>query len=784
MDLFKLLVKIGADSSEADAAIDDVGKKTSNLGSKIKSGLGTAAKAVGAAVAVAGTAVAALTKSAVANYAEYEQLVGGVDTLFKNSNKTVMRYAAQAYKTAGLSANQYMEQVTSFSASLLQSLGGDTEKAAEVANRAVIDMADNANKMGTAMESIQNAYQGFAKQNYTMLDNLKLGYGGTKEEMERLIADAAQMTEEQAALNITVDEGSLSFGNIVNAISVMQKHLDIAGTTSKEAATTIQGSVASMKSAWQNLLTGISDDSQNFGVLVDNFVDSLETAAHNVVPRIETALKGVARLVSEIAPKIVEELPGIVNDLIPGLIDAAITVVATAVQTIPETLRPLLDVIPPLILDLVPQILELLPEIIDSGMQVISSLALGISEGIPNLISTFVSAIPQMAQSFIANLDPLLDAALAIITALADGILQALPELLSALPDIITGIVQFIVGAIPKIIRAVTQIVRGIVQALPQIISELVAAIPEIISGILGAVLDSLPDIIEALLELVISIVDELPTIITSIIEAIPELINGIINAIVDNIDKFIEAGIKIFVALVAALPDIISGIVSAIPEIISAIIDAIGSFAGNIVEAGKNLIVKMGEGIDSAWDDVHERVEQGIARLVTSIVEFFTKTIPEKWAEFKQNAKEKISDIKEWFSDLPGEMLEIGENIVSGIWDGITGMWGWLKEKVSGFVGNIVDGVKENLGIHSPSKVFAGIGGFMAEGLGEGWDDKFGKIRSDIESSLEFNSTVAVDTAKQPDTAMYFNVVSPDGKSLARFVAPYMGAQLQLVGG
>ena len=773
MDLFKLLVKIGADSSEADAAIDDVGKKTSNLGSKIKSGLGTAAKTVGTAVAVAGAAVAALTKSAVENYAEYEQLVGGVDTLFKNSNKTVMRYAAEAYKTAGLSANQYMEQVTSFSASLLQSLGGDTEKAAEVANRAVIDMADNANKMGTAMESIQNAYQGFAKQNYTMLDNLKLGYGGTKEEMERLIADAAQMTEEQAALNVTGEEGSLSFGNIVNAISVMQKHLDIAGTTSKEAATTIQGSVASMKSAWQNLLTGVADDTQNFGVLVDNFVDSLETAAHNVGPRIETALKGVARLVSEIAPKIVEELPGIVNDLIPGLIDAAITVVATAVQAIPETLQPLLDVIPPLILDLVPQILELLPDIIDSGMKVISSLALGISEGIPDLISTLVSTIPQMVQSIIANLDPLLDAALAIITALAEGILQALPELLSALPDIITGIVQFIVGAIPKIIRAVTQIVRGIVQALPQIISELVAAIPEIISGILGAVLDSLPDIIEALLELVISIVDELPTIITSIIEAIPELINGIINAIVDNIDKFIEAGIKIFVALVAALP-----------EIISAIIEAIGSFAGNIVEAGKNLIVKMGEGIDSAWDDVHERVEQGIARLVTSIVEFFTKTIPEKWAEFKQNAKEKISDIKEWFSDLPDEMLKIGENIVSGIWDGITGMWDWLKEKVSGFVGNIVDGVKENLGIHSPSKVFAGIGGFMVEGLGEGWDDKFGKIRSVIESSLDFNSTVDVDTAKQPDTAMYFNVVSPDGKSLARFVAPYMGAQLQLVGG
>ena len=260
-----------------------------------------------------GSAVIDVGKQAISSYAEYEQLVGGVETLFKESAGIVQKYANDAYKTAGLSANEYMETVTSFSASLLQSLGNDTTKASEYANRAIIDMSDNANKMGTAMESIQYAYQGFAKQNYTMLDNLKLGYGGTKEEMARLISDASKMTDIQKELNLTVDEGNMSFGNIVNAISVVQKNMGIMGTTSKEASTTIQGSINSMKSAWQNLLTGLADDTQDFNTLVDNFVDSVITSSKNLVPRIKKTVEGIKSLVNnlvkDVFPKLKREIP-------------------------------------------------------------------------------------------------------------------------------------------------------------------------------------------------------------------------------------------------------------------------------------------------------------------------------------------------------------------------------------------------------------------------------------------------------------------------------------------
>lgn len=281
-----------------------VDKVTKKIGSGLVSATKKAAKAV-AKVGVAGAAgFAALATASVKGYGDYEQLVGGVETLFKDSKNTVVKYANDAYKTAGLSANDYMETITGFSASLLQGLGGDTKKAAEIGNRAVIDMSDNANKMGTDMTSIQNAYQGFAKQNYTMLDNLKLGYGGTKEEMQRLIKDASKMKEAQKELGVSVDASSMSFDNIINAISVVQKKLDIAGTTSKEASTTIQGSINSMKSAWSNFLTGMADPNQNFGQLTDNLVNSIVTVAQNLIPRIKATLprlaQGVGQLISQL----------------------------------------------------------------------------------------------------------------------------------------------------------------------------------------------------------------------------------------------------------------------------------------------------------------------------------------------------------------------------------------------------------------------------------------------------------------------------------------------------
>ena len=324
MELFKLLGTISVENTEAVKALKETsteGGKTESKLSNTFSKIGTAAANVGKVVAtgigVASTAIGTLSTIATKAYADYEQLIGGVETLFKDNSGKVIGNAENAYKTAGMSANEYMETVTSFSASLLQSLGGDTEKAAGYADRAIVDMSDNANKMGSSMESIQNAYQGFAKGNYTMLDNLKLGYGGTKEEMKRLIEDASKMTDVQEELGVSVDANSMSFSNIVDAISVVQKSMGIMGTTSKEASTTISGSISSMKAAWQNFLVGLADGSQNMDGLVSNLFESVKTVGANLIPRVQQTLKSIWNVVKTNAPKILAEIPTMVMKMLP-----------------------------------------------------------------------------------------------------------------------------------------------------------------------------------------------------------------------------------------------------------------------------------------------------------------------------------------------------------------------------------------------------------------------------------------------------------------------------------
>ena len=385
------MVISGSDGSIVlSTKIDESGLK------KGVSSMKSSVASLGKAFAIAGSAgIAAftgITKAAIDSYAEYQQLVGGVETLFKDSSAQVKKYADMAYKTAGLSANEYMSTVTSFSASLLQSLGGDTTKAAEYADRAIIDMSDNANKMGTSMEMIQNAYNGFAKQNYTMLDNLKLGYVGTKEEMQRLIADAAKMTDVQEELGITVDKSSLSFGNIVNAISVMQKKLDISGTTAKEASTTIQGSISSMKAAWENLLTGLVDSNEELPVLMENFTESVLTVFENLKPALRQVLKNLPKVISELGSEIIEELPVMFDEVVPEIIDGGLLLLETLVNTISDNAFEIGEGIAKIAQIIVQALVELIPTMLTAGKDIIMGIVQGISGSMP-VLSSAVMAI-------------------------------------------------------------------------------------------------------------------------------------------------------------------------------------------------------------------------------------------------------------------------------------------------------------------------------------------------------------------------------------------------------
>lgn len=484
--------------------------------SKLKSGIG----AVGKAFALVGTAAAAgfvaISKSAVDSYAEYEQLKGGVETLFKDSADVLMGYADKAYQTAGLSANDYMATVTSFSASLLQSLGGDTAAAADYADQAIIDMSDNANKMGTSMEMIQNAYQGFAKQNYTMLDNLKLGYGGTKEEMQRLLDDAEKIS------GIKYDISS--FADVTQAIHVVQTELGITGTTALEASSTIQGSASAMKASWQNLLTGMADPTQNFEQLLQNFISSVGTFLGNLLPVFTTATQGVLQMVQGLLPQI----PVLIEQMLPIVIEGVSGIIAGLVEVLPQIVNAVMEILP----QLVTAILNMLPQILEAGIQILLSLIQGLTQALPQLIAMLPEIINTIITVLIENLPLIIEAGIQLLIAIVTGLSEAIPQLIDYIPTIIDTLITTLLDNLPLIIDCAIQllvaIITGLIQALPQ----LVAMTPKIIWTIVTTLIENLPQLLKAGVQLLESIIKGIGSILSKIGEVGKNIVEGLWNGI------------------------------------------------------------------------------------------------------------------------------------------------------------------------------------------------------------------------------------------------------------
>lgn len=455
MDVFDLFAKITLDSSEYEKSLKNAKSSASGL-TGLFGKVGSAASTVGkgiftvatnvAKVSVAATtagaaAVSTLTGLAINSYADYEQLVGGVETLYKTSADKVRQYAADAYKTAGLSANEYMNTATTFAAALVSSLGGDTEQAAELANTAISDMSDNANKMGTNISSIQDAYNGFAKQNYTMLDNLKLGYGGTKTEMERLIDDANKLNATQGkATNYTID----SYADVVSAIHDVQNAMGITGTTAKEASTTIQGSINATKSAWSNLVTGIADDNANFEQLISNFVDSATTAASNIIPRIEVALNGAAKLIESLVPPIMAELPSLIETVLPQLAQSAVNIVQTLVTGISANAA----------------------QLIDSAIQIITVLCNGIYQMLPTVAQSALEIVLTMVSKLNENLPQMLDTAGQMLIAFVKGVSEHLPDVMLAAASIVETLLTYFVQHLPDIVTGAMQMGDAVIDGI------------------------------------------------------------------------------------------------------------------------------------------------------------------------------------------------------------------------------------------------------------------------------------------------------------------------------
>lgn len=596
-----------------DASSFDKGVKQSQTGlDKFKSTVVSAGKSIAVgfttALGAASAAVVKIGKDAITAYADYEQLVGGVETLFGESADIVIKNAEKAYKTAGLSANGYMETVTSFSASLLQSLDGDTVAAAKKADMAIVDMSDNANKMGSNIESIQNAYQGFAKQNYTMLDNLKLGYGGTKEEMARLLADAEKISGIKYDLS--------SYSDIVDAIHVVQTEMGITGTTAKEASTTIQGSISSMKAAWTNLLTGLTDESQDFNALINNLFESIITVGDNLIPRITVILNGITSLVSQLAPKLVAEIPKILNQVLPALVNGAVSLVNALVAALPSIISALMAALPTLIIGV---------------QQLISGLLAVLPEILITIVDTVISIIPTLIEALIDCLPALLDCVLQLITGLAQGIIDAIPILIAALPEIINSIITFLLDSIPQIIQTGIQLFTSLIQALPQIITAIVAAIPQIIDNLITAIIGSIPQIVQSGIDLLVSLIQNLPTIIKTILKAIPQIITSLVNAIANNIPAIIQAGVELLVSLVKNLPKIIVEVVKAIPQIITSLVSAIIKGVPQIANAGLNLVKGLFNGISNAVGWLYGKLKGWVSSVLSYIKGLFGIHSPSK---------------------------------------------------------------------------------------------------------------------------------------------------------
>ena len=530
-----------------------VEKETVGSGSKLSGAFSSLGKKAGqafkvgllAASASAVAGVVTMTKSAVAAFADYEQLVGGVDTLFKGASDQVQQYASNAFKTAQMSANEYMETVTSFSASLIQSLGGDTDKAAKYADQAIIDMADNANKMGTNIEMIQNAYQGFAKQNYTMLDNLKLGYGGTKTEMERLLKDAEKISGMKFEMG--------NFADMTQAIHIIQENLGIAGTSASEASETITGSLNSMKAAWNNLMVGMADGSQNMDALIENFVSSAGDLGKNILPTIQTAIKGAADMIGKLLPEIISAIPGIIKDALPSIIQATTSVISSLASALPSILKELLGALVDAIPMFVNTIVESIPMFIDGLMQLLDGLIQAFPTIIPQLIQAITTLITTLATQLTRPdfLSMILKAALTLFMEVVKAIPQMLVSLIEALPTIITNIVSFLIDPenIMMIIAAAVELFFGLVSAVPQILGALIGAFGDLVGNLWNGIKDMfgnfaanfgkfITDIFKGAINGMISFIENFLNTPINLINGFLDIINGAFGWLGVNIGK------------------------------------------------------------------------------------------------------------------------------------------------------------------------------------------------------------------------------------------------------
>ena len=708
MDLFDVAAKISLDTKGYEQGLNDASAKTSSFAERLGNGLKTAAQVGAAAITAAATAATALGTAAIKSYAEYEQLVGGAKLMFGEAYDFIANKAQNAFATVQMSQNDYLQQVNGFATGLKTALKGNEKAAAELADRIITAEADVVAATGASQEAVQNAFNGIMKSNYTMLDNLQIGIKPTKEGFQEVI----DKVNEWNAANGKATKYQIK--NLADAQAALVDYIEMvgmAGYANREAADTIQGSMAAAKAAWSNLLTGLADDEADLEKLIDNVVVTVSQVGKNIMPRVETVLDGIGKLIDTLLPQIVEKIPSLINKYLPKLIESGAKIITSLVSGILGDSENLINTAQTAIRLIVDTIIELLPELVKAGGNIITELIVGLSKMLPELVDAAIEMIQQLLETLTdtSNLSLILDAVLTVIMSVANKMIEALPTIIEAVMQIIASLVDFLTGdALPSIIEAGITLFTALVGALPEIINAIVSALPQIVDGILNAITENLPLIIQGGIQLFTSLVGALPEIIATIVDVIPQIIGSIVRAIFENLPTLIQGGIDMLVALIEELPTIIKMISVAIPQIIEGVVTAITDNIDVIIMAGVQLFVAL-----------IENLPQIIIAIVSAVPEI-------------------IDGIVEAFNSLIGSIVSVGESLIKGIWEGIKKAGTWLWDKVSGFFNDLIGDIKDLLGIHSPSTVFAGFGKYMAQGLGIGFGDGMDKATNSMLNDLK----------------------------------------------
>ena len=763
MDLFKIVGKIAIDGiDEVIKHLKDVsgeGEKTSSKLGKVFSGIGKGAAAIGKAtlvgVGAAATGITALGTAAVKSYADYEQLVGGAKLMFGDGYDFIAEKAKTAFRDVQMSQNEYLEQVNGFAVGLKTALGGNAQEAAELSHKIVQAEADVVAATGESKENIQNAFNGIMKSNFQMLDNLKLGITPTKEGFQDVIDKVNEWNKANGeATNYQID-------NLADCQSALVDYIEmqgLSGYAAREASQTIQGSWGMLKGAWGNLMTGLADPSADLGQLIGNVFEGVNALAGNLVPRISQILSGIATSMSQLVPLLTAELPNLLQQVLPPLIEGATSLVNGLVAALPQILNALMAALPQLI-------------------QGVITLVNGLVTAIPQIINILIQALPQIVQMLCAALPQMIPALItgivSMITTLCANAAQIIQPIIDNLPMIITSIVDALLTNLPALIVGVTQLIVALAAALPQIIGALWTAIGQIfvmlgqkvlgffapvktaisnawqamgnvpglaqmktmIENVWGAIKSHISTVISAIKNVVSTVWNSIKNVISTVLASIKNVISTAWNAIKTIISSVMKLISSVLKGDWNGVKSAISSILNAIKSVIQSVWNAIKSIISSVLNGIKSVVSSIWNGIKSVISSAVNSVKtiissvwNGIKNTISSVLSGIKNTVKNGFNDVKNNAVNILKSI-------PGKIKNVGLDIVKGIGNGITNGLGWIKDKITSFVGNVTSFIKKLFGIKSPSTVMRDeVGRYLAEGVAVGISENADKAESESE--------------------------------------------------